>query len=145
MGDIDQAQVLGLAGRSPSLRSYLAGGVHPTVCGAEVEGTSVVVFVEERVEVEVRENIFTSQWVGEVHVGEVNLVSLLANARILSRVVNQVHTIAPPLSIPKFWVGSACVCVAGGAAAGPVVGAAVVCGPLGPDTAAGAALPEAPG
>lgn len=88
MRDINQAQVLELSGRSPSLRSYLAGGVHPTVCGAEVEGASIVVFVEERVEVEVRENIFTRQWVGEVHVGEVNLVSLLANARILSRVAN---------------------------------------------------------
>lgn len=101
MGDVDQAR-LELAGRSLSFRSYLAGGVHPAVGGAEVEGPSIVVLVEERVKVEVCENIFTRQRVGEVHIREVNLAGMLAKTFFLRVVDDQVHTIAPPLSIPKF-------------------------------------------
>lgn len=43
--------------------------------------------------------------------------------------------------MPKlFCVGSRCACVAGGAAGGALAGAAVACGPFGPEAAAGAAF-----
>lgn len=61
------------ASPSASLGADFAA-LHTRECPVEVEGL-VVVFVEERVEVEVVQDIAGLQWIGQLHASEVDLAS----------------------------------------------------------------------